>query len=117
MHLQEGRLDAAIADLREAARAPRTSVKAAAELGRMHIQRGELAAAVEWLERAADGRAETREEAFAVLYELADTLERLGEPARALAILVDLEADAGEYRDVQKRIEQIVRAQGGSQQA
>jgi tetratricopeptide (TPR) repeat protein len=117
LHLQEGRLDEAIADLREAARAPRTSVKAAAELGRVHIQRGELATAVEWLERAADGRTKTREEAFAVLYDLADTLERLGEPARALAILVDLEADAGAYRDVRKRIEHIVRAQGGSQQA
>ena len=39
-------------------------------------------------------RRPTREKGFAVLYELADALERLGEPARALAILVELDADA-----------------------
>ena len=72
--------------------------------------------AVEWLEQAADGPAATKEEGFAVLYELADTLERLGESARAMAILVDLDADAGGYRDVRLRIEQLARAQPGSGQ-
>jgi tetratricopeptide (TPR) repeat protein len=115
-HLEEGRSDEAIADLREAAGASHTRARAAAELGRLHIRRGELEAAVEWLERAADGPASTAEEGFAVLYELADTLERLGEPARALAILVDLDADAGGYRDVRMRIEQLARAQPGSGQ-
>ena len=51
-----------------------------------------------------------------MLYELADTLERLGESARAMAILVDLDADAGGYRDVRLRIEQLARAQPGSGQ-
>jgi tetratricopeptide (TPR) repeat protein len=115
-HLREGRDKDAMADLSEAARVPHTRAKAAAELGRVHIRRGELEAAVEWLERAADGPAATQEEGFAVLYELADTLERLGESARALAILVDLEADAGAYRDVRARIEQLAGPQAGSEQ-
>ena len=115
-YLAEGRTDEAMADLREATRASHTRARAAAELGRLHIRRGELEAAVEWLEQAADGPAATQEEGFAVLYELADTLERLGEPARALAILVDLDADAGEYRDVRMRIEQLARGQAGSGQ-
>ena len=115
-HLQEGRVEQGIADLREAARVPQTRARAAAELGRLHVRRGELDAAVEWLERAADGPAETQQEGFAVLYELAEALEQLGEPARALAILIDLDADAGEYRDVRLRIERLARAQAGSQQ-
>jgi tetratricopeptide (TPR) repeat protein len=115
-HLGEGRMDEGMADLREATRASHTRAKAAAELGRLHIRRGELEAAVEWLEHAADGPAASPEEGFAVLYELADTLERLGESARALAILVELDADAGGYRDVRLRIEQLARAQPGSGQ-
>jgi tetratricopeptide (TPR) repeat protein len=115
-HLAEGRTDEAMADLRDATRTSHTRARAAAELGRLHIRRGELEAAVEWLEQAADGPAPTKEEGFAVLYELADALERLGESARALAILVDLDADAGGYRDVRLRIEQLARAQPGSDQ-
>ena len=113
-HLAEGRTDEAMADLRDATRVSHSRASAAAELGRLHIRRGELEAAVEWLEQAADGPAASKEEGFAVLYELADTLERLGESARALAILVDLDADAGGYRDVRLRIEQLARAQPGS---
>ena len=116
-HLAAGRTDEAVADLHDALRVPHTQVKAAAELGRMHLRRGDLQGAVEWLERAADSPAVTQEEAFAVLYDLADALQRLGEPARALAILVDLDADAGVFRDVRTRIEQLVRSQAGGRHA
>jgi len=113
-HLQAGRAADAAAALEAAARNPRTRVKAAAELGRLHVQRGDLQRGIEWLEQAADGPTATPEEGFAVLYELADALERLGEPTRALAILIDLDADAGSYRDVRERIELLARAQAGA---
>jgi tetratricopeptide (TPR) repeat protein len=113
-HLEAGRIDQAIADLREAAAAPHTRARAAAELGRLYVRRGDLPAAVEWFERAADGPAETEEAGFAVLYDLADALERLGEPTRALAVLIDLDADSGGYRDVRARIDQLARTQTGS---
>ena len=116
-HLAAGRTEAAVADFHDALRVPHTQVKAAAELGRMHLRRGDPRSAVEWLERAADSPAVTQEEAFAVLYDLADALERLGEPARALAILVDLDADAGVFRDVRTRIEQLARSQPGGRHA
>jgi tetratricopeptide (TPR) repeat protein len=112
--LQAGRVADAMAALEAAARVPRTCVRAAAELGRLYVQRGDLLRGIEWFERAADGPAASPDEGFAVLYELAAALERLGEPARALAILIDLEADAGGYRDVRERIEQLARAQAGS---
>ena len=115
-HLREGRVTEAIADLQAAARIPLLRFKAAAELGRLHIGRGDLKAGVDWLERAAEAPAPTPTEGFALLYELADTLERLGEGARALAVLMELDADAdaGGYRDVRSRIEHLTRVQTGS---
>lgn len=111
--LAAGRIDDAIWALEAAARVPKTRVKAMRELGRLYLERGELDAGVKWLERAADGPAATPEEGHAVLYELADALERLGEPGRALALLIDLDADAGDYRDVRARIDQLSRVQPG----
>lgn len=112
-HLREGRVTEAIAELQAAARVPLLRFKAAAELGRLYTARGELVAATDWLERAAEAPAPTREEGLSVLYDLAGTLERLGETARALAVLIELGADAGDYRDIQGRIERLARAQAG----
>ncbi|MSO29599.1 MAG: tetratricopeptide repeat protein [Acidobacteria bacterium] len=116
-HLRDGRIEQAIADLQSAARVPTFRFRAATQLGRLHIGNGDLQAGVEWLERAAEAPAPAPDEGFAVLYELADALERLGESARALAILMELDADAGGYRDVRTRIEQLTREQAGSRGA
>jgi tetratricopeptide (TPR) repeat protein len=113
-HLMAGREDEAMVDLQEAVASPRTRARAAAELGRLHVRRGDAEAGVVWLELAADGPAASPEETFEVLYDLADALQRLGESARALAILIDLDADAGAYRDVRSRIEDLARSQAGS---
>ena len=113
-HLREGRVAEAIADLQAAARIPLLRFKAAAELARLHIGRGDLHAGVDWLERAAEAPAPSPDEGFALLYELADALERLGESARALAVLMELDADAGGYRDVRARIDHLTRVQAGS---
>ncbi|MSO45654.1 MAG: tetratricopeptide repeat protein, partial [Acidobacteria bacterium] len=51
---------------------------------------------------------------FKASSELADALERLGEAARALAVLMELDADAGGYRDVRTRIDHLTREQAGS---
>jgi tetratricopeptide (TPR) repeat protein len=112
--LREGRQSEAIAGLQAAARVPLLRFKAAAELGRLYVGRGDLKAGVDWLERAAEAPAPTPDEGFALLYELADALEHLGESARALAILMELDADAGGYRDVRSRIDNLTRAQAGS---
>ena len=111
-HVLHGRIDEAVADLEAAARSPHYRFTAAAQLGRVHIERGELKAAVEWLERAAEAPAPRPEEGCALLYDLADALERLGESARALAVLMELDADAPGYRDVRQRVERLSRDQG-----
>ena len=113
-HMREGRLEDAIADLQAASRVPMLRFMAASQLGRLHIRRGELQAGVDWLERAAEAPAPTANEGFALLYDLADTLEQMGETARALAILMELETDASDYRDIRSRIERLSRVQAGS---
>jgi tetratricopeptide (TPR) repeat protein len=113
-HLRHGRVTAAVEDLQAAARMPMLRFKAAAQLGRICVQRGDLREAIEWFERAAEAPAPTPDDGWAVLYALADALESAGEPARALAVLLELDADAGPYRDVRDRIDQLTRAQAGS---
>jgi tetratricopeptide (TPR) repeat protein len=103
-HLTAGRLYEAVLDLQAAARVPSLRFQAAAALGRIHLSRGELHPGVEWLERAVEAPAASPEEGLAVLYELADALERMGEEARSLAVLIELDTHAANYRDVRARI-------------
>ncbi len=113
-HLQHGRSAEAIIELEAAARTPILRCKAAASLGRLYASLGEMPEAVEWFERAADAPSPSADDHVAVLYELADALERTGEGARALAILIEIDAESAAYRDVPQRIEQLTREQAGS---
>jgi tetratricopeptide (TPR) repeat protein len=113
-HYEAGRLDEAIAPLKAASRSPKLRFLAASLVGRIHRDRGEVADAVEWLERAAQAPAPTPDEGHQLLFDLAEALERDGETSRALAICMELQADAGNYRDVAARIDRLakVRARG-----
>ena len=82
-------------------------------LGRLHRVQQEIARAIEWLERAAEAPAPGLEEGRALLYDLGATLEDAGEVARALAVFMELQADAGEYRDVAARVDRLARVQTG----
>ena len=97
-----------------AARVPLLRFRAAAQLGRIYIDGGDISTGIEWLERAVEAPAPTLDEGHAVLYALAAALETHGESARALAILMELDVDAGDYRDVRDRIAQLTRTQTGS---
>jgi tetratricopeptide (TPR) repeat protein len=110
-HANHGRLDQAVTAFEDAARVPLLRFQAGTRLGRLHIARGDLVKGVEWLERATQAPAPAPEEGYAVMYELADALEHLGEHARALAVLLELAADAGEYRDIPVRIDRLSKVQ------
>ena len=110
-HARHGRFDEAIAGFERAARAPALRFQAAARLGRLHAERGNFDQAVEWLERAAEAPAPAPDDGHAVLYDLADALEQLGEHARALAVLLELAADVSSYRDIDRRIERLSKVQ------
>jgi tetratricopeptide (TPR) repeat protein len=106
-----GNLDDAVKALESAARSPRQRFDAASMLGRVYSQKGEHTRAVEWMERAAEAPAPTPDAGRALLYDLAEMLERVGEASRALAVFVEIESESGGYRDVARRIERLSKAQ------
>ena len=103
--------DDAIKALEQAARSPRQRFDAASSLGRLYLARKENVRAIEWLERAAEAPAPTPDAGRALLYDLAQTLETVGEQSRALAVFVELESESGGYRDVAGQIERLSKVQ------
>jgi tetratricopeptide (TPR) repeat protein len=112
-YLEIGMLDEALASLQTAVRSPRHRFEAAAALGRLHAKRAEPEAAIEWLERAAEAPAPSAGDGHALLYDLGVLLDEAGETSRALAVFLELQADAGDYRDVPSRIDRLARVQTG----
>ncbi|HWI20518.1 MAG TPA: tetratricopeptide repeat protein, partial [Vicinamibacterales bacterium] len=106
-----GMVDDAIKALEGAARSPRQRFDAASMLGRLYLERKDSAHAIEWLERAAEAPAPTPDAGRALLYDLAKTLESVGEHSRALAVFVELESESGGYRDVAGQIERLSKVQ------
>ena len=112
-YLEMGMLQEATSSLKTAARSPRRRFEAAALLGRLYREHGEITDAIEWFERAAEATVPTPEDGHALLYELGLALEDAGETARALAVFLELQANAGEYRDVSDRADRLARVQTG----
>ena len=112
-YLEIGMADEAIEPLRTAARSPRQRFEASLLLAGLYKERGDTPHAVEWLERAAEVPAPSEDAGRALLYDLGVTLEAAGETSRALAVFLELQADAGEYRDVQARVDRLARVQTG----
>ena len=112
-YIDMGMMDDAMAALRTAAETPAQRFEAASMLGRLHTQRGETAKAIEWLEQAAEEPAPNLVEGRALLYDLGVMLDRNVEYSRALAVFLELQADAGDYRDVPARIDRLARVQTG----
>ena len=108
---QAGDVDGCIESLTFASRAPKYRFQTASLLGRLYRERGQMPQAVEWFEKAAQAPAPTQEESYLLLYDLADALERQGEIARALAICLELQAEAGGYEDVEQRIDRLSKVQ------
>jgi len=112
-YIDMGMMDEAMTALRTAAETPAQRFEAASMLGRLHTQRGEMAKAIEWLEQAAEEPAPNLVEGRALLYDLGVMLDRNVEYSRALAVFLELQADAGDYRDVPARIDRLARVQTG----
>jgi tetratricopeptide (TPR) repeat protein len=112
-YLEMGMKDEAMAALVDAAKLPTHRFEAGLMLGRMYLKKEDLPHAAEWLERAAEAPAPTAGEGRELLYDLGAVLEAMGETARALAVFLELQAEAGEYRDVPARVERLARVQTG----
>jgi tetratricopeptide (TPR) repeat protein len=112
-YLEMSMEDEALGALTEAARAPAYRFEAGSLLGRLYQKRNELPQAAEWLERAAEAPAPSVVAGRELLYDLGAILETIGETARALAVFLELQAEAGDYRDVAARVERLARVQTG----
>ena len=106
-----GMLDEARTALEQASADPRFRFRAMAALGRLYRRHNQPVEALRWLEQAAEASAPNADDGRALLYDLADTLERTGEGTRALAAWLDLLADQDDYRDVRSRVDRLVRTQ------
>jgi tetratricopeptide (TPR) repeat protein len=111
---QAGKIDESVQAFEMAARSPHHRFQAATLIGRTHRGRGRLPEAIEWFERAAQVPAPSKDEGHMLMYELADVLESSGEVTRALALCIELQANAPEFRDVAARVDRLnkVQAQG-----
>ena len=109
--IDAGQIDDAIVALKAASKAPRLRFATSARLGRLFRDRGMLPQSVDWFERAAESSAPSPDEGYQLLYELAEALEATGETARALAICIELQAEAGNFRDVADRVNRLARVQ------
>ncbi len=106
-----GDLDGAVSALEDAARVPKLRFVAAALLGRLCRDRGMVAEAIDWFERAAEAPAPNPDDLHELLYDFADALEKHGEIARALAVSLELQAEAGAYRDIAERVDRLSKVQ------
>jgi tetratricopeptide (TPR) repeat protein len=110
---REGRIDESIEALAIASRSPRHRFTASSLIARIYRERDQLSQAIEWFERAAQAPASTADDGYLLMYELADALEAAGEVSRALAVCMELQANAGEFRDVAERIDRLAKVQTG----
>jgi tetratricopeptide (TPR) repeat protein len=108
---REGRIDESIEAFAIASRSPRHRFTASSLIGRIYRERDQLHEAIEWFERAAQAPAATADDGFLLMYELADALEAAGEVSRALAVCMELQANAGEFRDVAERVDRLAKVQ------
>ena len=112
-YIEMGMIEEASASLETAARSPRQRFEAASLLGRLYKEHGDLEHAIEWFEQAAEAPAAGVDEGHALLYDLGVALEEAGETTRALAVFLELQAEATEYRDVAVRADRLTRVQAG----
>jgi len=108
-----GDIDGCIEALEKASQAPKLRFGTSWLIARLYRDRDMMPRALEWLERASQASAPTRDESHQLQYELAEALEKVGEVARALVVCMELQADAGSYRDVDSRIDRLTRVQAG----
>lgn len=108
-YYQAGMIDHATRALQMAAHAPAQRFRAAALLGRIELERGRAREAIRWFERATEAPAPAGEQSLELLYDLANTLESVGERERALAVFIELRMDDPRYRDVARRISRLLK--------
>jgi tetratricopeptide (TPR) repeat protein len=108
-----GDIDGCIKSLEKASHAPKLRFATSKLIARLYRERDMLPEALEWLERTSQAPAPTPDDGYQALFELGEMLEQVGEVARALAVCMELQSEAGTYRDVAERIDRLTKVQAG----
>jgi tetratricopeptide (TPR) repeat protein len=109
--IEAHRLDEAIQALEEAMCAPHLRTSAGAKLAQIHRASDAPLDALACLEWVAQVPPATEENGHELAYELAVTLESLGQEAQALGVYRELVAEVGPgYRDIASRLERLAAA-------
>jgi len=106
-HYNEGRTALAVECLRRAGRDSSLRFRACVMLARISLEQENAGEAIAWFERASEAPAPSAQAAHTLFYDLADTLERAGEPARAHAVFLELQSVDPGYRDVADRLARL----------
>lgn len=102
--VESGQIDLAVRALEEAMCAPHLRTPAGARLAAIHRDLGSPIEALACLEWVAEMPPASEESGLELAYQLALTLEALGQPAQALGVYRELLAEVGAaYRDVAAR--------------
>jgi TPR repeat protein len=97
---------------RRGARA-RHRFEASSMLGRLYLKKKDLTHAIEWLERAAEAPAPSANHARSCSTSSARCSRRRERRRAPWRSFLELQADAGEYRDVAARVERLSKVQTG----
>jgi tetratricopeptide (TPR) repeat protein len=108
-----GDMEGCIEALASASRAPKLRFSTSKMIARIYRDRGDVSKTLEWLERASQAPAPTSDDGHQLLYELVEALENAGESARALAVCMELQAAAPDFRDVGEKIDRLTKVQAG----
>jgi len=106
-YVQMGMPEEAIKALEIASGSMRHRFRAGAMIAKIHRDNGDMVRAIEWYERAAEAPSSESSAHHALLYDLATALEANGENVRALAVFLELQAEAGDYRDLPAKLEHL----------
>jgi tetratricopeptide (TPR) repeat protein len=112
-YLELSQRDEAISALLTAVKSPRNRFTCASMLARLYRDTGDIARAIEWYERGAEAPPPTPEDGPRLMYDLGDALETVGENARALAVFIEVDAEAPGFLDVAARIQRLSTDQVG----
>jgi tetratricopeptide (TPR) repeat protein len=105
--MDAGRTREAIEALLQAAKSPKRRFRCAVMLAQLYRDIGDIPRAIEWYERGAEVPPASPEDGARLLYDLGDLLETMGENGRALAVFMEIEAEAPGFLDVTARISRL----------
>lgn len=103
----QGLLEEAVEELLQASRDRKVAIEAFSALAACARQKGDLREAERWLSKALLGVKEGTDQYYAVLFELAEVYEALGERDKALARYREIQDWNRSYRDVSARLESL----------